>query len=60
MDAQRVLISIDDLRSDMGRLRSKLGSIDTMLLGLTILLGVNCVATIILGIAVWSTTGNGG
>tara|TARA_Y100000593_G_scaffold34350_1_gene67406 strand:+ start:25457 stop:25630 length:174 start_codon:yes stop_codon:yes gene_type:complete len=57
MDIQRVLISIDDLRGDMGRLRSKLGSIDTMLLGLTILLGVNCVATIILGIAVWNNGG---
>ena len=57
MDIQRVLISMNDLRSDMGRLRGKLGSIDTMLLGLTILLGVNCVATIILGIAVWSANG---
>tara|TARA_B100001123_G_C14890301_1_gene859598 strand:+ start:455 stop:628 length:174 start_codon:yes stop_codon:yes gene_type:complete len=57
MDIQRVLISIDDLRGDMGRLRSKLGSIDTMLLGITILLGVNCIATIILGIAVWNNGG---
>ena len=57
MDIQRVLISINDLRSDMGRLRGKLGSIDTMLLGITILLGVNCIATIILGIAVWNNGG---
>ncbi len=57
MDIQRVLISMNDLRSDMGRLRGKLGSIDTMLLGITILLGVNCIATIILGIAVWNNGG---
>jgi len=57
MDIQRVLISMNDLRSDMGRLRGRLGSIDTMLLGITILLGVNCIATIILGIAVWNNGG---
>jgi hypothetical protein len=57
MDIQRVLISMNDLRSDMGRLRGKLGSIETMLLGITILLGVNCIATIILGIAVWNNGG---
>ena len=57
MDIQRVLISIDDLRGDMGRLRSKLGSIDTMLLGITVLLGVNLIATMILGIAVWANGG---
>ena len=57
MDIQRVLISMNDLRSDVGRLRGKLGSIDTMLLALTILLGINCVATIILGIAVWNNGG---
>ena len=36
------------------------GALASMLLGLGILMGVNCVATLILAIAVWSTTGNGG
>ena len=57
MDIQRLVNSIDDLRSDIGRLRGTIGGMDTMLLGVTILLGVNCVATIIIGIAVWNNGG---
>ena len=41
----------------MGRLRGTIGGMDTMLLGITILLGVNCIATIIIGIAVWNNGG---
>jgi hypothetical protein len=57
MDIQRLLISISDLRGDIGRLRGTIGGMDTMLLGVTILLGVNCIATIIIGIAVWNNGG---
>jgi hypothetical protein len=57
MDIQRLLISISDLRGDVGRLRGRVGSMDTMLIGVTILLGINCVATIIIGIAVWNNGG---
>jgi hypothetical protein len=57
IDIQRLVNSIDDLRSDIGRVRGRLGSMDTMLLGVTILLGINCVATIIIGIAIWNTNG---
>ena len=57
MDIQRLLISISDLRGDIGRLRGTIGGMDTMLLGVTILLGVNCIATIIIGIAVWNNDG---
>tara|TARA_R100001530_G_scaffold60793_1_gene43895 strand:+ start:916 stop:1089 length:174 start_codon:yes stop_codon:yes gene_type:complete len=57
MDIQRLLISISDLRGDIGRLRGRVGSMDTMLIGVTILLGINCVATIIIGIAVWNNGG---
>ena len=57
MDIQRLLISISDLRGDIGRLRGRVGSMDTMLIGVTILLGVNCIATIIIGIAVWNNGG---
>ena len=60
MDIQTVRNDISDLRSDINRIRGNLGSMDTMLLGLGILMGVYCVATLILAIAVWSTTGNGG
>ena len=41
----------------MGRLRGTIGGMDTMLLGIMILLGVNCIATIIIGIAVWNNGG---
>jgi hypothetical protein len=57
MDIQRLLNEISDVRSDIGRLRGRVGSMDTMLLGVTILLGINCVATIIIGIAIWNTNG---
>ena len=57
IDIQRLVNSIDDLRSDIGRVRATLGGINTMLLGVTILLSVNCIATIIVGIAIWNTNG---
>ena len=57
IDIQRLVNSIDDLRSDIGRVRATLGGINTMLLGVTILLGVNCIATIIVGIAIWNNGG---
>ena len=47
MDIQTVRNDISDLRSDINRIRGNLGSMDTMLLGLGILMGVNCVATLI-------------
>ena len=57
MDIQILINSISDLRGDIGRLRGTIGSMDTMLLGITVLLGVNLVATIVLGIAVWNNGG---
>ena len=60
MDIQVIRNDISDLRSDINRIRSNLGSMDTMLLGLGILMSINCIATFVLAIAVWSTTGNGG
>ena len=57
MDIQRLLNEISDVRSDIGRLRGRVGSMDTLLLGIAILLGVNLVATIVLGIAVWNNGG---
>ena len=60
MDIQTVRNDISDLRSDINRIRGNLGSMDTMLLGLGILMAINCIATFVLAIAVWSTTGNGG
>ena len=57
IDIQRLVNSISDLRGDIGRVRATLGGIDTMLLGITVLLGVNLVATIVLGIAVWNNGG---
>jgi len=57
MDIQSVRNNISDLRGDIGRLRGTLGGMDTMLLGITILLGVNLVATMVLGIAVWNNCG---
>ena len=59
MDIQTLRNDISDLRSDINRMRGNLGSMDTMLLGIGVLMGVNCIATLILAIAVWSTTGNG-
>ena len=57
MDIQILINSMSDLRGDIGRLRGTIGGMDTMLLGVTILLGVNCIATIIIGIAVWNNGG---
>ena len=57
MDMQILRNEISDLRGDIGRLRGTLGGMDTMLLGITVLLGVNCIATIVLGIAVWNNGG---
>ena len=57
MDIQILINSISDLRGDIGRLRGTLGGMDTMLLGITVLLGVNLVATMVLGIAVWNNCG---
>ena len=57
MDIQSLLNEISDVRSDIGRRRGRVGSMDTMLIGVTILLGVNLVATIVLGIAVWNNGG---
>ena len=57
MDIQVLRNEISDLRGDIGRLRGTIGGMDTMLLGITILLGVNLVATIVLGIAVWNNGG---
>ena len=57
MDIQILINSISDLRGDIGRLRGTIGSMDTMLLGITVLLGVNLVATMVLGIAVWNNCG---
>ena len=57
MDIQRLVNSISDLRGDIGRLRGTLGGMDTLLLGITVLLGENLVATIVLGIAVWNNGG---
>ena len=57
MDIQRLLNEISDVRSDIGRVRGTIGGMDAMLLGITVLLGINCIATIIVGIAIWNTNG---
>tara|TARA_Y100001963_G_C6500132_1_gene317498 strand:+ start:125 stop:298 length:174 start_codon:yes stop_codon:yes gene_type:complete len=57
MDAQTVLNEIADARRDIGKVRASLSGIYTMLLGITVLLGVNLIATMILGIAVWANGG---
>ena len=57
MDAQRVLNEMADARRDIGKVRASLSGIYTMLLGITVLLGVNLIATMILGIAVWTNGG---
>ena len=57
MDIQNVLNEVKDARNDLARLKGRVGSMDTMLLGVTILLGVNCIATIIVALAVWNTNG---
>ena len=57
MDAQRVLNEMADARRDIGKLRASLSGIYTMLLGITVWIGVNLIATMILGIAVWANGG---
>ena len=57
MDAQTVLNEIADARRDIGKVRASLSGIYTMLLGITVLIGVNLIATMILGIAVWANGG---
>jgi len=57
MDIQNVLNEVKDARNDLARLKGRVGSMDTLLLGIAILLGVNLVATIVLGIAVWNNGG---
>jgi hypothetical protein len=57
IDIQLLLNEMSDIRADLGRVRGTIGGMDAMLLGVTILLGINCVATIIIGIAIWNTNG---
>ena len=57
IDIQQLVNSISDLRGDIGRVRGTIGGMDAMLLGITVLLGINCIATIIVGIAIWNTNG---
>ena len=57
MDSQRVLNEMADARRDIGKARASLSGIYTMLLGITVLIGVNLIATMILGIAVWTNGG---
>ena len=57
MDSQRVLNEMADVRRDIGKVRASLSGIYTMLLGITVLIGVNLIATLILGIAVWAYGG---
>ena len=60
MDIQVIRNNISDLRADIARLRGNVGSMDTMIIALGVLIAANCIATFVLAIAVWSTTGNGG
>ena len=57
IDIQLLLNEMSDIRADLGRLRGTIGGMDAMLLGITVLLGINCIATIIVGIAIWNTNG---
>ena len=57
MDIQVIRNEISDLRGDIGRLRGRLGSMDTMIIGIGVLLGINCIATMVLVLAVWSANG---
>ena len=57
MVIQNVLNEVKDARNDLARLKGRVGSMDTLLLGIAILLAVNCIATIVLGIAVWNNGG---
>ena len=60
MDIQVIRNNISDLRADIARLRGNVGSMDTMIIGLGVLIAANCIATLILSIAIWSMTSNGG
>ena len=57
IDIQLLLNEMSDIRADLGRVRGTIGGMDAMLLGITVLLGINCIATIIVGIAIWNTNG---
>ena len=57
MDIQVIRNEISDLRGDIGRLRGRLGSMDTMIIGIGVLLGINCIATMVLVLAVWYNGG---
>ena len=60
MDIQVIRNNISDLRADIARLRGNVGSMDTMIIALGVLIAANCIATLILAIAIWSMTANGG
>ncbi len=60
MDIQVIRNNISDLRADIARLRGNVGSMDTMIIALGVLIAANCIATLILSIAIWSMTSNGG
>ena len=57
IDIQLLLNEMSDIRADLGRLRGTIDGMDAMLLGIAVLLGINCIATIIVGIAIWNTNG---
>ena len=57
IDIQLLLNEMSDIRADLGRVRGTIGGMDAMLLGITVLLGINCIATIIVAIAIWNTNG---
>jgi len=57
IDIQLLLNEMSDIRADLGRVRGTIGGMDAMLLGITVLLGINCIATIIVGIAIWNING---
>ena len=56
-DIQKLMNAMHDIRSDIGRLKGRVGSMDTMIIGIGVLLGINCIATMVLAIAVWSANG---
>jgi hypothetical protein len=60
MDIQVIRNNISDLRADIARLRNITELQTNITLGIGVLLGINCIATMVLALAVWSTTGNGG
>ena len=60
MDIQVIRNNISDLRADIARVRGNVGSMDTMIIALGVLIAANCIATLILAIAIWCMTSNGG